>query len=201
MSQKLFARIVDGAVVEYPVLELHIINRAHPFDWYTPVVVLKTPEVDPIFEYTKEELTISGNFVVATPTVVQYGIDQVLNNLFYPNGRNFSMDGTDDGKVEVVFANLDPEVVNKVVNLVSKKVSEILDDFARTKNYDDVKSCATYSNSTNPTFKAEADRIIQLRDNCFANLYTYIGEVAAAVKPVPESFSEVQALLPALTWE
>lgn len=201
MSQKLFARIVDGAVVEYPVLELHIINRAHPFDWYTPVVVLKTPEYDPTFEYIKEELSISGNYVVATPTVVQYDVDQVLTNLAYPNGRTFAMEGEDDGKVEVVFANLDPKVVNRVVNMVSKRVSDMLDEFARTKNYDDVKSCATYSNSTNATFKAEADRIIELRDQCFSDLYLYIAEVSTGTKPVPSSFSEIQALLPELTWE
>jgi hypothetical protein len=88
-----------------------------------------------------------------------------------------------------------------ITDRVSKQVGEALDAFAKTRNYDDVKSVATYVNSSVPQFKAEAERVIALRDQSYANLYQFIQEVTTGVKPVPKSYAEVQVVLPELTWE
>ena len=64
-----------------------------------------------------------------------------------------------------------------------------------------MKSAATYVNSAVPQFKAEAERVIALRDQSYASLYQFIQEVTTGVKPVPKSYAEIQAILPELTWE
>lgn len=201
MTDKVYGRIVDGEVVEYPVYEIHIKNRAHPKSWYTEVVKLKTPAVNPIFEYIREELSIAGGVIIATPKVVKNTLDEVLNNLAYPNGRNIPIGGEDDGRVEVTFANLDPSIVSRVVDMVSKQADDMLDAFVQTKFYSSVASAATYLGSANLQFKAEAERVVYLRDQTYGALYTYLGEVTAGTRAVPISFSEIETNLPTLTWE
>lgn len=202
-DQKVYARVVDGAIIEYPVLGLHIRNRAHPLDWYSPVVFIKKPEFDQATEYLQEITRIAGNHVVAEYVVKTLSVDNILNKLFYPNGMRFDpLNPTKQVEpADIKISDLDQAFIAKVMDIVSREVGNLLDAFARTRQYDDVKSCATYATSANTQFKAEADRIVALRDQTYAALYAYITEVMSGAKPVPKSFAEIKAVLPELTWE
>lgn len=202
MDQQVYARIVEGKIVEYPVYEIHIKNRAHPMNWYTPVVYLERPSFDDRYESIQEKLQITGNFVVASYEVTQMSVNSILNRLFYPNGMHNPMNPVEAVEPEAVtIATIDPFLMNKVAEKVSAEIGVALDEFAHTRNYDDVKSCATYVNSANPQFKAEAERIISLRDQTYTALYTYLSDVTTAVLPLPKSFADIQAHLPTLAWE
>jgi hypothetical protein len=202
MQNKIYARVIDGAIIEYPVYDIHIKNRANPIEWYTPVVFLKDPEFDPQTEYLKEVLKNNGNVIVSEKIVLKQNVENILNRLFYPDGRQF--DHMNPGEVVqpavVNIGDLAPEFLQKVIDQVSKEIGDSLDAFAKTRNYDDVKSCATYVSSTNPQFKAEADKIIELRDQTYSALYNYIGQIISGQAPVPKSFSEIKAVLPELVW-
>ncbi len=202
MSQIEYGRIVDGKIVEYPVFELHIKNRAHPKDWYTEVIHLQQPEYDARFEYIQQELEITGNYIVAKYKVVPMSVDRILNRLFYPNGMfNFEQPGEMVAPVELAIGDVDPHLVNVIVARVSLEIGQKLDEFAKTRNYDDVKSAVTYLNSAIPKFKTEAERIAALRDQTYASLYQFIEDIRTGTKPAPKSFSEINVVLPELTWE
>jgi hypothetical protein len=47
-----------------------------------------------------------------------------------------------------------------------------LDDVAKSWGYDSLVSAASYSNSTNPQFKAESDALVAWRDTYWAKAYT-----------------------------
>ena len=202
MANKVYARVRDGVVTEYPVYDIHIKNRAHPFEWYTPVVYQAKPEFDPRIEGLKEIMEVFENQVLVRYEVVERDINSILQDIHYPpNGERDPNDPFHrPKKVEVNIADVDPVLIEKIRKLAADIVLDKLDKFAQEKGYDDIRSCVSYTASTNPKFKAEADIAIAKRDQAWTNLYTYLDEVVAGTKPVPESWADIEANLPEFTW-
>lgn len=78
-------------------------------------------------------------------------------------------------------------------------VQQRLDEVARSRNYDNMLSLASYANSTNPKFKAEALAGIAWRDECWGLFYAKLATVGAGEETLP-SVEEALALLPAMEW-
>lgn len=76
-----------------------------------------------------------------------------------------------------------------------------LDAFAATRGYDGILSACSYATSTNERFRREGQRAVELRDATWATGYQLLAEIQAGTRQMPSSFSEVEPLLPALTWE
>lgn len=79
-------------------------------------------------------------------------------------------------------------------------IQQRLDEFARTRNYDGILSACTYATSTVPKFAAEGQAAVNLRDATWSTAHAILGEVQAGARPVPSSFAEIEAELPALQW-
>lgn len=75
-----------------------------------------------------------------------------------------------------------------------------LDNFARTRNYDNILSACTYATSTVPEFAAEGQYCVNARDNTWATLYTVLAEVEAGTRPMPSGYADIEPLLPPLEW-
>ena len=84
--------------------------------------------------------------------------------------------------------------------MVVQATQERLDDFARTRNYDGILSACTYATSMVPKFATEGQYAVQVRDATWAALYALLAEVQAGTRAAPESFDDVQPLLPVLEW-
>ena len=91
----------------------------------------------------------------------------------------------------------DPEQVKREI---TDATQTRLDTFAKTRNYDGILSAATYATSTVPKFQQEGQDAVNLRDATWARIYQVMAEVEAGTRPVPESFADVEPLLPALEW-
>lgn len=99
-------------------------------------------------------------------------------------------------------------IANNIAN-TTKQVQESvvvatqarLDDFAKTRNYDGILSACTYAGSLIPTFKADGLYCCTARDATWAALYAFMAEVQAGIKPMPNSFTDVEPLLPVLSWD
>ena len=76
-----------------------------------------------------------------------------------------------------------------------------LDTWAQSRGYDGILSACTYATSQIPRFQAEGQHCVDLRDQTWARLYEILAEVEAGTRPVPLSLAEIEADLPALTWE
>lgn len=75
-----------------------------------------------------------------------------------------------------------------------------LDAFARTRNYDDIKSASDYAGCSVPRFAAEGTYCRDARAETWAKLYEMLAEVEAGTRPMPAGFADVEAELPALVW-
>lgn len=74
-----------------------------------------------------------------------------------------------------------------------------LDDFARTRNYDNILSAATYATSTVPKFRAEGQYAVEARDEVWATGYEILDAVIAGRRSIP-GLEEVLSELPRLAW-
>jgi hypothetical protein len=92
------------------------------------------------------------------------------------------------------------DVAEAVQRDFTRKMAALLNDFARTRNYDSIISAATYATSTNAQFATEGQRAVELRDEIWATGYQIIGDVLAGNRPMPTRFEDILPELPELTW-
>lgn len=193
---EVYARVENRQIVEYPVYHLHIVNRAHPFEWYQKVIFDQKP-ITPDFHYLQEVPVLQiNNEVHVTYVPVAMTLRDLLA-IIYPQtiaGDNQEIEAID-------ISTVDEKLINRIVELVRQHVQKLLDAFAQQRGYDGIVSAVSYANSSVQQFANEGQRALQKRDEAWTNMYAYIAEVKAGSKPVPKSVSEIEAELPALTWE
>lgn len=92
-----------------------------------------------------------------------------------------------------------PPTSEQIIAQYTAGVQQHLDTFARTRNYDDILSAATYATSQVPKFKAEGQYAVEARDTTWAKCYEILAAVEVGSRPMP-TLDELLAELPVLTW-
>lgn len=197
----LFGRVKNGEIVEFPVYRIHITNRSHPLDWYTPAVEQPKPELPPFSVYERT-VELKDGYINVSYSVRAYTLEELLAQLR-------KMPNLEDPSAEpevVSIAEVEPAMVQRIYSLASDYLTEKLVNFAATRGYgtpnvDAFTSLTTYKDSLIPKFKNEAARGLSFRDQAWANMLNFFGQVSIGAAPVPTTIAEIDALIPALTWE
>lgn len=79
-------------------------------------------------------------------------------------------------------------------------IQQRLDEFARTRNYDNILSACTYATSTVAKFHGEGQTCVNLRDATWLAAYTIMGAVQEGTRLMPASIADIEADLPTLEW-
>jgi len=95
---------------------------------------------------------------------------------------------------------VDAETVEQVQARITQQVQERLDNFAKTRNYDNCLSACSYVASTNDKFKNEAIYCIESRDQTWLKCAEILNEALAGTRPMPNNLSDFENELPALVW-
>ena len=95
---------------------------------------------------------------------------------------------------------VDAETVEQVQARITQQVQERLDNFARTRNYDNCLSACSYAASTNDKFKNEALYCIESRDQTWLKCAEILNDALAGNRPMPGDISDFANELPALVW-
>lgn len=102
--------------------------------------------------------------------------------------------------------NLEARVVDQELKIEEfikqaiKKTQEKLDNFAKTRGYDNILSAATYSTSTISKFRQEGQYAVEIRDQTWSKLYDLLRQIQSGVMSIPQNFNDIEALLPTLEW-
>jgi hypothetical protein len=139
-----------------------------------------------------QTLTRSSDFLMFGPFFQKFRIT-VINGDTYAGARfvlEVPMGSSFDDLEQDYVRNYDPDPSPEDNRTNEEKVQARLDDFAKTKGYDDIATCISYLGSTNTTWAAEAARANTLRDATWAAYY------ANETEPWPT----IEAALPELTW-
>lgn len=103
----------------------------------------------------------------------------------------------------VISSATSEEIQKRKYDLVSSyvdKTQDRLDEFARTRNYDGILSACTYATSPTLKFSTEGQYCVEVRDATWGMLYVILAEVEAGTRPIPNNWTEIETLLPQLTW-
>lgn len=85
-------------------------------------------------------------------------------------------------------------------NQIVAEAQARLDAFARTRNYDDIKSASDYAGCSVERFNTEGTYCRDVRAETWAALYTMLDEVNAGTRPIPASLADIEDELPELAW-
>jgi len=85
------------------------------------------------------------------------------------------------------------------LNDYERAIQALIDATAREKKYEDGKSCATYVNSTNPQWAAEAAAFVAWRDAVWVYAFTELDKVLNGQRQQP-TVGEFLLELPAIEW-
>lgn len=83
---------------------------------------------------------------------------------------------------------------------IEAKVQNRLDEFARTKFYDNIFTAISYENDEDPIFSAEASRCKHLRSLTWTTCRTLLMEYQMGERVI-NGYGDIEPLLPELTWE
>lgn len=194
---KVYARLDEsGNIIEYPVYEMHIRNRNHPYEWYSECTMSNRP-VAPRFYFVKENLEV---FTKQTTTGVQRFVSvtyevlpQEINNVLLSISKG--VNGTPS-----TVSDLDQETLDKLIELADHYVESKLDAFAQTRGYKNAERCAGYKDSTVPKFATEAAKVISIRDEVWLKMPVYMTAVITGSKPLPRTTADIDAELPEFVW-
>lgn len=203
-NPKIFGRVIDGVIVEYPVFDYHIVNREDSFDQYTPAIVQKKPEI-PAYFYVYQIPTLSENgdkIIVRYSDPVPYNVDALFSSI--PNNTqphhvpaSFSLPGETEDAVPLEVSD---ELRHLIFQAVKERVQQRLDQFAQTRDYFNMLSAVSYENSTVAKHHEEAVCCKQLRDATWEALYKLQDDIATGALPFPHNWFEVEQSLPLLQW-
>lgn len=77
----------------------------------------------------------------------------------------------------------------------------MLDEFARSRGYDNILSACTYITSPVAKFAVDAQIAVNLRSAMWDKLYDILAEVEAGTREIPAKFDDIKHELPVLTWD
>jgi hypothetical protein len=203
MEQTVYARVYDGKIIEYPVYEIHIRNRVHPFDWYKKVEKSERP-ASTVYQYVKETLTVNNDRVMSNYHVVDHGLDYLFSMIYSSNDYSQKPVSNKDipiNQIEDQFISAAPEgYMEALTTAVDRYVSNLLNEFAATSGFDSINSLVSYKDSTVAEWASMANEFIILRDLMWTTCINMQKELRAGTKSIPKSLLEFTELLPELKY-
>lgn len=138
--------------------------------------------------------------VIANYVLVNYEVK--LKTIEHLLGEIFEIAGTIvNGNPFIDISQVPPDLLTATVDLVKIRTQSLLDNFAKTRDYDDIKSVCSYKDSTVEKFRLEAVRAIYLRDTTWESLNNYLNNVISGNASVPLGWNDIVSNLPTLSWD
>ena len=86
-----------------------------------------------------------------------------------------------------------------IKTIITDATQKRLDDFARTKGYDNIVSACSYATSES-TYGGEGKYCVGAREETWDTVFAIQAEVEAGTRPIPKNYAEIEPLLPPLAW-
>ena len=83
---------------------------------------------------------------------------------------------------------------------MTARVQQRLDDFARTRGYDNIVSACSYATSTHAKYGPEGRYCVTARENTWDVMFSIEAQVQAGLRPIPMTYEEIESELPVLEW-
>ena len=193
IQPNVFARVSGGVILEFPVTQEMIRNRNAPLNMFARVQYTNNPDVGP-YQKHRTEVRVEAKVVYATVVVEDLSLDELLTKLL---NDAHAVDRTVN---RAVLQNVPVEAIYKVSSLTEREAMVRLNALAKSRRYDGIDSAPAFKDSHIEKFRLEAERMIFLRSQVFADLETYEQKVISGNLPVPLSTEEIFSHLEKIEW-
>lgn len=174
-------------------------NIIEKFPYYISDLITENPNVSfPLGQISTELLEVFNVFPIVEQPQPQYNSSTQKVVEIAP----VNIAGIWTQRWQVVNLNQQEQLqkLEQLKNSIVQATQERLDNFAKTRNYDGIMSCCTYSTSSNLKFQTEGQYCMQQRDQTWATLYQILAEVESGTRPIPQDYSDIESQLPTLVW-
>jgi hypothetical protein len=205
---KTYARVINGKVVEYPVYETHIQNRAQPLSWYTEVEYASYPELT-AYQYAEEQMGLFGNKVLVNYVVKNRDLAYIFNMAYdvtkqkvtsltnTPFGLPSDKPGTPTPLLEDQFVkNMESAYFDALKVAADSFVTNHLKTHAHSLGFDDIISLVSYKDSTVPEWATAAQDFIIKRDLTWTVCIDLQNKLANNEIAIPRTLEEFTSKLP-----
>ncbi len=203
-AEKIYAKVVDGKVIEYPVKESYIAARGQSLAAYTECVFDRKPDVPNFYNLATTTKVVTpdtgSTYVQVSYNLLPMSLEQVLQSL--PNAQKYARMQNIPLNSETTYGGTYPSqtLFEQIVAMVRTRVQENMDAFAQTRKYDDIASAISYENSVVPKYHDEGGFCHSLRDWTWAALELYTEKVLKSEVVLPYRWELVSAQLPPMEW-
>lgn len=189
---KVYARVINNVITEFPVLEDHIKSRNHPINWYTLCTETIRPKISE-FQYLTDEPHVLNGGVTIEYKVHDFDLQYLLNKVADKDQNT--------GKLTAkVVGLIDRKYIEQIKTKAIEHAQIKLDNFARARGYYNAESAITYNDSTIERFKDDAIKVKVTRDNLWVQLHKYVADIESGVVPFPVTISDIEEVFPEMTW-
>lgn len=197
MVEKVFARIENNRVVEYPITVATIRERNNPAEVYIEVFynLANPPQDIPLYQKRVEVVKWFGPFVYIDYEITYRTVEEMFQYL-----SSFAMFYDENQQPVVNRTQITPEIYDAFEIVVKRKVQSLMDAFAGSRGYDDMFALCNYAASTEEQQRLEAQRGIYLRDVAWRTLYSEFAKMKQGLRPIATSWSDIGQHLPEFTW-
>lgn len=203
-------RVADSAIVEQFITKEIIATRGHPEGWYVPIVYQALPQAGE-FQYACPTTRLMGNtvpdengFFKDCYAMVTYEVaDKPLLSLLQTAwGEKFRspavLPNQEPSEVEII--EVEPTLMRAIEIQINNYVKQLLDQFAKQRDYDSIESACNYKDSSNQDWALDALVAIEKRDQTWEAVVQLLVDIKAGQKPLIKSFADIRAVMPELVW-
>lgn len=192
MPEKIYGRIQDGRVAEYPVTETQIKNRGKSVTDFAAVVYDSKPVIA-VTECLMEKAVVEGAKIHISYTITALPLEglfrTVIERYKTPDHPTVTVD-----EVDTLLASA---IYRQINTLAQQK----LDAFAATKNYNSIDQAASFKTSGIAEYASDGQIASDLRDKTWQAVESYIADVKAGKIAFPLAIIDFASALPGLSWD
>jgi len=180
-----YAKVTDGVLQEYP---------------YTKEMLIRdNPNTSFGASLSPESLASWGLYVVHPLPHPEFNVlthKRIETNPVF-DGENW----VQQWSIEALSAEESTANISAAKERIGIQAQQRLDNFAKTRGYDNIVVACTYATSANSVYRTEGQRCVDLRDAVWAALSTIFAAVDAKQREMVSNIHELDAELPELTWD
>lgn len=180
-----YAKVVDGVLQEYPYSKKHLIRD--------------NPNISFAVHMSPEDLISWGLYVVHPSPYAEF--NPLTHRLTETNPVFDGEKWVQQWSIEVLSTEENAAKISEAKERIGIQAQQRLDNFAKTRGYDNIVTACTYASSQNTTYQTEGQRCVDLRDAVWAALSTIFAAVDAKQREMVSNIHELDAELPELTWD
>lgn len=187
MVTKVYAKIVNDIVVEYPA------DHRQGTEGLTEVELFDKPAYNPFVHLVETIEKLEGkwcHYWKEIPKTRQEYVDEHYLKLLEPfsTAPRYSKE------------YLSEELIQRLINNLIRLGTWELDRFAQSRGYDNLLSLVSYRGDQYEIFRQEAERGFHLRSVYWSNFHKLLYELESGGE-LPRTMKDIMDLFPELSWE